>query len=72
MSANEWCFDDQTIGLCIPLLAVVCPLSTSSGTLVARVTGDTESVSEGSMSRRMESCSSYPMAAVDEKDCKIC
>jgi len=38
-------YKTKTIGLCIPLLAVVCPLSTSSGTLVARVTGDTGSVS---------------------------
>jgi hypothetical protein len=27
----------EAIGLCIPLLAVVCPLRTGSGTLVARV-----------------------------------
>jgi hypothetical protein len=31
----------DAIGLCIPLLAVVCPLRTGSGTLVARVSGDT-------------------------------
>lgn len=31
----------EAIGLCIPLLAVVCPLRTGSGTLVARVTRDT-------------------------------
>ena len=32
----------DAIGLCIPLLAVVCPLRTGSGALVARVAGDTE------------------------------
>ncbi len=31
----------DAIGLCIPLLAVVCPLRTGSGALVARVTRDT-------------------------------
>lgn len=31
----------EAIGLCIPLLAVVCPLRTGSGALVARVTRDT-------------------------------
>jgi hypothetical protein len=31
----------EAIGLCIPLLAVVCPLRTGSGALVARVSGDT-------------------------------
>jgi hypothetical protein len=34
------------IGLCIPLLAVVCPLRTGSGTLVARVARDTARVSD--------------------------
>jgi len=32
---------EDAIGLCIPLLAVVCPLRTSRGALVARVSGDT-------------------------------
>jgi len=33
----------EAIGLCIPLLAVVCPLCTGSRALVARVTRDTVS-----------------------------
>lgn len=35
----------EAIGLCIPLLAVVCPLRTGSGALVARVARDTMQMS---------------------------
>lgn len=31
----------EAIGLCIPLLAVVCPLCTGGGALVTGVAGDT-------------------------------
>jgi hypothetical protein len=35
-------FKRETIGLCIPLLAVVCALSTGGAALVTRITRDTE------------------------------
>jgi hypothetical protein len=38
-------FKRETIGLCIPLLAVVCALSTGGAALVTRITRDTERVS---------------------------
>jgi hypothetical protein len=55
----------ETIGLCIPLLAVVCPLRTGSGTLVARVARDTAECQRGFLV--WKSVYRYPMIAMCQK-----
>jgi len=63
--------EERAIGLCIPLLAVVCALGTRGAALVTGVTRDTgtcvsnylQCLEEGGM------CRLYPMIAVDEGYC---
>lgn len=59
------------IGLCIPLLAVVCALGTRGAALVTGVTRDTARVSAMCYGVLLSSsCGLYPMFAVGEGYCE--
>ena len=59
------------IGLCIPLLAIVCALCTGGAALVTRVTRDTiNSLATTSKGEYGNCCRLYPMIAVGEDYCE--